>query len=397
MFCRSLLFLLFFVSAQAQVAEGTSKADVISQIGWPQSVSTSGKREILNYEYFTILLEEGRVVNLTPKPPSALKRATKTVPTRAPVRGSTVVPAPTPRVQPVAEPATSRQYSPPARPIGTGGVDNTPASGISNSPSQRTQPVPSTPFFLRILPLLVVGGIIASLVALLRLKNKQDSTNRFLRSGSTASEQTVPVHGDGNTPVSSHRPDPLRDGWSLSLLKEIEWHRFEQLVAAFEAEKGFHSELTAFGADGGIDVRVFDKENGQPLSIIQCKAFDRDFIGVQMIREFFGVMVHEKIPEGSFYTTSDFTVDARAFAAGKPVILVTGDGFLQEINRLPLSSQLKLFELATAGDYRTPTCARCGVKMILRTGKNGQGLGKGFWGCVNYPRCSNKIHLSRAS
>jgi len=48
---------------------------------------------------------------------------------------------------------------------------------------------------------------------------------------------------------------------------------------------------------------------------------------------------------------------------------------------------------ATAGDYTTPTCASCGVKMIVRTPKAG---GKAFWGCVNYPRCTMIIYTAGA-
>lgn len=42
----------------------------------------------------------------------------------------------------------------------------------------------------------------------------------------------------------------------LTLLRSIEWKRFEELVAAiFEAE-GLRTEFTSIGPDGGVDLRL---------------------------------------------------------------------------------------------------------------------------------------------
>ena len=44
-----------------------------------------------------------------------------------------------------------------------------------------------------------------------------------------------------------------------------------------------------------------------------------------------------------------------------------------------------LLALATEGDFLTPTCPACGVKMTARSNSP---YGRKFWGCVNYPRCA---------
>lgn len=36
----------------------------------------------------------------------------------------------------------------------------------------------------------------------------------------------------------------------------------------------------------------------------------------------------------------------------------------------------------------TLTCPRCGGKLVLRTAKRGDRVGKQFYGCSNYPRCN---------
>ena len=40
-----------------------------------------------------------------------------------------------------------------------------------------------------------------------------------------------------------------------------------------------------------------------------------------------------------------------------------------------------------AGEAASPTCPKCGSKMVLRRTRDGANTGKHFWGCSNYPRC----------
>ena len=40
-----------------------------------------------------------------------------------------------------------------------------------------------------------------------------------------------------------------------------------------------------------------------------------------------------------------------------------------------------------AATHEVPACARCGARMVLRTGQSGARKGQKFWGCSNYPAC----------
>ena len=51
----------------------------------------------------------------------------------------------------------------------------------------------------------------------------------------------------------------------------------------------------------------------------------------------------------------------------------------------------QLLKLATQGDFLTPTCPSCGIKMVPR--KSTQ-VGREFWGCTNYPRCKQTFFAS---
>jgi hypothetical protein len=40
-----------------------------------------------------------------------------------------------------------------------------------------------------------------------------------------------------------------------------------------------------------------------------------------------------------------------------------------------------------------PICPRCGIPMVLRTASKGRAKGTKFYGCVNYPKCTQVMPL----
>ncbi len=178
--------------------------------------------------------------------------------------------------------------------------------------------------------------------------------------------------------------------WSLELIREIEWKRFEELATAYYSKKGIKAVATPLGADGGIDIKLYQDDSGQATSIVQCKAWGSRSVGVKHIREFLGVMHHEKIAKGFYMTSGAYTDEAKEVAKANGITLITGEMLLMLIQRLPEESQQRLLALAVEGDYKVPTCPSCGIKMVHRTGKKG-----GFWGCSNYPKCRQMLHLRK--
>jgi len=178
--------------------------------------------------------------------------------------------------------------------------------------------------------------------------------------------------------------------WSLELLLSLEWKRFEEVCREYLIAKGYDARLTKNGADGGIDIKVY--KNNQVASLIQCKAWVWK-IGVKEIRELYGIMASEQVSEGIFITTSTFSHDAIDFSQNKKITLVDGKGLMSRIETLSEDQQGHLLNFATAGDYTTPTCARCNQKMVKRI--NSQG--KEFWGCINFPRCKSTIQMRKNS
>jgi len=178
------------------------------------------------------------------------------------------------------------------------------------------------------------------------------------------------------------------DTWSLEALRALEWKRFELLCAKYYEIVGFKSETIRCGADGGIDVKLFKHDPAKPLAVVQCKAWSARLVGVKEVRELLGVMTSEKVSRGVFITTGTYSNDAMAFCAANPMQLLDGPGFVKKIQELSPESQTELLNFALEGDYSTPSCASCGIKMVKRNSKHGN-----FWGCRNYPRCKSKLGI----
>ncbi|ACV37470.1 restriction endonuclease [Candidatus Accumulibacter phosphatis] len=181
--------------------------------------------------------------------------------------------------------------------------------------------------------------------------------------------------------------------WSLDLLRDIEWKRFEDLCQRFYAAKGIRSRATSLGADGGVDVRLYQGDGEDVTAVVQCKAWGARFVGVKPVRELLGVMTHEKIDKAFLMTSSQFSEDAKAFARSNRITLIDGQMLLVMIKRLPVESQDALLDFATAGDYNVPSCPSCGVKMKRVSGKAGR---HDFWGCGTFPRCHQKLGMRRS-
>ncbi|MGI9278048.1 MAG: DUF2034 domain-containing protein [Endozoicomonas sp.] len=180
---------------------------------------------------------------------------------------------------------------------------------------------------------------------------------------------------------------------NLSHLQEMDWKRFEVLCKDYFHAKGFEARLTDIGADGGIDIIISRPDAANKADVfVQCKAWSHQKIGVKAIRELYGVMAAHGVQQGVFITSSDFTDDARAFAENKKLLLLSGTRLLKLIEQLPLDKRLSIYENTLAGDYKTPTCPTCDIKMVLRTRSKGKSKGERFWGCSNYPKCHQMLH-----
>jgi restriction system protein len=182
-------------------------------------------------------------------------------------------------------------------------------------------------------------------------------------------------------------PEPT---WSLDLLRALEWKRFERVCAAYFEAQGLRIKVAREGADGGVDIHLYRGDTEKPTAIAQCKAWNTYKVGIKPVRELYGVMAREGVTKGVFLTTGRFTKEAQAFPKGDDLYLWDGEQIVAKLWALPAEKQAELLRLATEGDFTTPTCPSCGIKMVERTARN---TGDVFWGCRNYPRCRQTFKM----
>lgn len=233
----------------------------------------------------------------------------------------------------------------------------------------------------------LVFGVIA-LAAYLKAKPKEKA-----KLSSFTSAQAKPQWDAGARSELFIVENPIEPvtTWDISALRALEWKRFELLCARYYEAAGFRTHTQPCGSDGGIDIKLFKHDGNEPIAIVQCKAWNTYSVGVKEIRELLGVMAHEKVRRGIFITTATFTKEARTFCETNPIQLLDGAAFLAKIQSLTCEHQQSLLTYALDGDYRTPTCPSCGIKMVKREGKRGP-----FWGCTSYPRCKSTIAVPKS-
>lgn len=140
------------------------------------------------------------------------------------------------------------------------------------------------------------------------------------------------------------------------------------------------------GPDGGIDATLYKTGLDAPVAVVQCKAWNRP-VKVEQVRALGGVMHEHKIRRGVFWSLSGYVgrpVQESAQRAGIP--LLDGAAIVERLLALDQHKQATLLAQAFKGDYRTPTCAACGIKLVPREMKTGP-----IWGCRNYPACRVKL------
>jgi restriction system protein len=175
--------------------------------------------------------------------------------------------------------------------------------------------------------------------------------------------------------------------WSVDLLKALEWKRVEEVCEGFWKAKGYPARVTGPGTDGGVDVIIADhRDPTKVFAVAQCKAWSKP-VGVEPVRALWGVRDHFGAQLAIFYSVAGFSSDARAFADGKHLKLVSGDELLAQLLTLPQIERTALLQHVTRGDYSTPSCPKCEVKMIRKQGQPGR---SDYWACPNFRACRTR-------
>jgi len=214
--------------------------------------------------------------------------------------------------------------------------------------------------------------------------------------------------------------DDVRQRKDKAALFEMNWQQFEQLTGEYFRRRGFEVTETNAGkggADGGIDLVL---RKGGDRYLVQCKQWRANRVGVEIVRELFGLMAAQGAAGGYVVTSGRFAAEAKAFSDGRSIELIDGDALKNGIDNQPekLSPALNrrmppMVEAAKPSNLRTvmpsvlsasraelpsqpelparsseatasPGCPKCGSRMVKREAKRGPKVGSEFWGCSAY-------------
>lgn len=176
--------------------------------------------------------------------------------------------------------------------------------------------------------------------------------------------------------------------WSALLLKQLEWRRFEELCVAYFEALGYQSSIARSATRTGLDIRLIAAGERNASLVVQCKAWDAYRVGIKAARELRSAMGAAGLAEGVLLTAGRFTPEAADYARKQNIRLIDGADLLAGIAALAPEKALALLKFATEGDFLTPTCPSCSLKMISRKSTR---EGRKFWGCRNYPRCKQIV------
>lgn len=99
-------------------------------------------------------------------------------------------------------------------------------------------------------------------------------------------------------------------------LLRLNSRQFEELVAEIWKRFGYSVELTSQTRDGGRDLIAIKQTEANLRFLIECKRYERRHkVGVGIVRELYGVKIHECATKAILATTSTFSADAREFFA----------------------------------------------------------------------------------
>ncbi|XHH29629.1 restriction endonuclease [Xanthomonas euroxanthea] len=182
---------------------------------------------------------------------------------------------------------------------------------------------------------------------------------------------------------------------SLESLAAGGWRQFEQLVGEAFRRQGYSVEETGLGgADGGIDL-ILRKDGRRTL--VQCKQWKRQQVGVSVVREMYGLLAHHQAHAVKIVCIGTYTKDAERFAEGKPIELIGGEQLLGMIRAVHLHAAeqltpeaarfepvLAFTESNASTTIATPSCPRCGSALVHRRNRR---TSVDFLGCSQFPKC----------
>lgn len=124
----------------------------------------------------------------------------------------------------------------------------------------------------------------------------------------------------------------------LDALRGMSWEQFSTVISAAYRRQGYEVEAAKSGA---FDFRL--RKNSQ-VTLVQCRRWKVNQVGVGPVRD-----LHEALGKNDAYncvclTAGDFSPQAREYASGRPIRLVSGHALLDLTRKTDgFKRKLKIF------------------------------------------------------
>jgi SNF2 family DNA or RNA helicase len=124
-------------------------------------------------------------------------------------------------------------------------------------------------------------------------------------------------------------------------LEDLSPYEFEDMISKLCREIGYAVRETKRSRDGGVDLYAKrDLVTGTESLIIQCKHYPNGVVGVEKVRELYGVLAsRQDISRAVLITSGQFSSTAIDFASGKNLKLINGDELKGILIRYKISPQ----------------------------------------------------------
>ncbi len=177
---------------------------------------------------------------------------------------------------------------------------------------------------------------------------------------------------------------------NAAAVKDLTWREFEELVAQHFRELGYTAATNTPGPDGGIDIKL---TKGRELFLVQCKQWRATKVGVDVVRQLYGVMAATGAVGAFVVSSGRFTPDAQEFCTGRNITLIDGSELVRQMTDVLGKGHRETDPWPVDGDVEPPkvgiSCFRCGSPMKIRQASKGARAGQSFYGCTKYPKSSH--------
>lgn len=170
----------------------------------------------------------------------------------------------------------------------------------------------------------------------------------------------------------------------IESIRSLSWNKFEQLIGEAYRQQGYQvKENGGSGPDDGIDLTL---TRAGKHTLVQCKHWRSNKIGVPIVREHLGVMTAHKADHGVVVCSGEFTAPAIAFAINNGIELIDGSALIKLVSHVQgQTPRVKADEPPVPTDH--PLCPLCKAEMVKRVARRGPRAGNAFLGCSTYPAC----------